>query len=127
MRKRTLGAVLLAGLALSGAGAFTAGNNFTNTSDVAGYGTNTVTGATVTNIHYNVTATDSSTIDSIVFTATENLTGKTSTLQLFSGSTAVVAPNTCANVYTTSTAITCTFTTPESIAAFDKVALTVSQ
>jgi hypothetical protein len=127
MRKRTLGAVVLAGLAVSGAGAFTASNTFSNTSDVAGYGTNTVTGATVTNVHYNVDALDSSKVDSIVFTATEDLTGKSSVLTLFSGASAVVAPNTCANVYTTSTAITCTFTSPESIAAFDKVALTVSQ
>jgi hypothetical protein len=127
MRKRTLGAVVLAGLAVSGAGAFTANNTFTNTSDVAGYGTNTVTGATVTNVHYNVTTLNSSTVDSIVFTATENLTGKSSVLALFSGTNAVSAPSTCVNVFVTTTTITCTFAAPESIAAFDKVALTVSQ
>ena len=131
MRKRTLGAVVLAGLAVSGAGAFTAANDMTaisgGTTNVAGYGTATVTGATVTAVHYNLTATDQSKVDSIDFTATGNLSTKTALLSLTNGGSPVVAVNSCTLVYTTTTLIHCTFVAAESLAAFDGEALTVSQ
>ena len=50
MRKRTLGVVLLAGLAMSGAGAFTGSNAMPSGSATAtaGYGEVTASGVTVT-------------------------------------------------------------------------------
>ena len=51
MRKRTLGVVLVAGLAISGAGASTASNTVTS-GGTAGYGTATVSGGTVNSIKY---------------------------------------------------------------------------
>ena len=85
MRKRTLGVVLLAGLAMSGAGAFTGSNSFTNASDtnrVAGYGAVKATGVTVTKTVYDFNDVDSK-MDKIVFTASgKNLTGLTSRVTL---------------------------------------------
>lgn len=133
MRKRTLGVVLLAGLAMSGSGAFTASNDMTGvsggTKNVGGFGTATVTGATVTNVAYTVDplTVDNSKVSAIVFTATEVLTGKTAKLTLKSGTSDVTAPNTCAITGTLSSTITCTFTTPIAFTAFDGEALAVFQ
>ena len=69
MRKSRL---VLVGVAVAAAAAvgsaFTAGNSFGTTKDIAGYGESTVTGATVTNIHYTVDSNDSSKLDSVEFT-----------------------------------------------------------
>jgi hypothetical protein len=97
------------------------------TNNVAGYGTAVVTGATVTAVHYNVDTLDQSKVDSIVFTATGDLSAKTMQLGLTNGGADVAAPNTCTPVYTLSTAITCVFVTPVAISSFDGEKLTVSQ
>ena len=80
MRKRTLGAVLLAGLALSGAGAFTASNSIANST--AGYGTGAVSGVTVTDTNYTLSLTDNSKVTAMSFTHADNLVGKTVLLDL---------------------------------------------
>lgn len=63
MRKRTLGVVLLAGLAISGSGAFTAANEMSAVEDTdanaAGYGDATVSGGTVLSINYTHDSSDS--------------------------------------------------------------------
>jgi len=85
MRKRTLGVVLLAGLAMSGAGAFTASNTMSQTSNIAGYGQATVSGATVTDIKYATLATDASKLTQVVFTTSTDLSagvGKTAKMTL---------------------------------------------
>ena len=133
MRKRTLGVALLAGLAISGGGAFTASNDMTavngGTKNVGGFGTATVTGATVTNVAYTLDAAtvDNSKVSAIVFTATEVLTGKTAKLALKLGTADVTAPNSCAITGTLNSTITCTFTTPVAFSAFDGEALAVFQ
>jgi hypothetical protein len=142
MRKRTLGAVLLAGLVISGTGAFTAANDMTGvtggTNNVAGYGTAVVSGATVTGVHYNVNATDQSKVDSVVFNTTEDLSGKTAQLKLTnSKGAAPTQTSTCtpaAGLLGASNTITCVFKdatlgTPSavSIASFDGENLTVTQ
>jgi len=90
MRKRTLGVVLLAGLAISGSGAFTAANNMDAVADagenVAGYGSATVTGATVTDISYDLDDTDPALLDAVIFVATGDLTSKVATMVLRSTS-----------------------------------------
>lgn len=122
MRKRTLGVVLLAGLAMSGAGAFTASNTFSNTTNVAGYGQNTATGATVTDISYAASSTDAQNLASVTFTTSTDMAGKTATLMLrpvtgatsygpFSCGTAVDAATGTAPIATTSSwRFTCTVT-----------------
>ena len=99
MRKsRMVGLALLGGLVASG-GAFTASNTFTNTTDVAGYGSNAVTGATETNEAYTTLSTDSSKLASVVFTVGTNITGDTATAQLlnparrFTVAASTTAPN----------------------------------
>lgn len=132
MRKRTLGVVLLAGLAMSGAGAFTAANDLPTTT-TAGYGAAAVTGATVTNIAYNV-GSDPSKLTDVVFTSTTNVTGKTATMTLRNGGVQVGDSYTCAlgtwvlDALTVDPddgemSITCAST--EDIADFDQVGLTV--
>ena len=133
MRKRTLGVVLLAGLAMSGAGAFTAANTLPTTT-TAGYGAAAVTGATVTDIAYNVGA-DPSQLANVVFTSTTDVTGSTATMTLRNGGTQVGSSYACTlgtwtlNLATpldlTDGTILITCNSTEDIAAFDQVGLTV--
>ncbi|MDT0274278.1 hypothetical protein [Blastococcus goldschmidtiae] len=122
--------VLLAGAAVAAAGiatsAFTASNSVNNS--VAGYDEATVTGATVTDIDYNVNATDSSVLDSIDFLATENVSGMQAILQLqLADGTAVGSPITCTvGAFTTATPINCP-TPGREITAFQGIGLTVAQ
>jgi hypothetical protein len=127
MRKRTLGAVLLAGLALSGAGAFTASNTIADST--AGYGTAAVSGVTVTDTNYTLSLTDNSKVTAMSFTHADNLVGKTVLLELKSAGADIAGDgNTC--VAGTGTALgktVCTFTSAVSMTAFDGFALTVHQ
>ena len=127
MRKRTLGAVLLAGLALSGAGAFTASNTIADST--AGYGTAAVSGVTVTDTNYTLSLTDNSKVTAMSFTHADNLVGKTVLLDLTNGGTGIAGDaNSCVPGAGTALAKTvCTFTVPVSMTAFDGFALTVHQ
>jgi hypothetical protein len=127
MRKRTLGAVLLAGLALSGAGAFTASNTIAGST--AGYGTAAVSGVTVTDTNYTLSLTDNSKVTAMSFTHADNLVGKTVLLDLKNGG-ADIAGDAATCVPGSGTALgktVCTFTVPVSMTAFDGFALTVHQ
>lgn len=125
-----LSRVLLAGAAVAAAGiatsAFTASNDVPNS--VAGYDEATVTGATVTKIEYVVNATDASVLDSVKFTATENIAGMKAYLQLKKAdNTNVGTVITCTiGAYTTATPITC-LTPARAITDFQGLALTVAQ
>jgi hypothetical protein len=125
-----LSRVLLAGTAVAAAGiatsAFTASNDVPNS--VAGYDEATVTGATVSKIEYVVNATDASVLDSIKFTATENVAGMKAYLQLKkTDGTNVGTPLTCTiGTFGTNTPITC-LTTGRAITDFQGLALTVAQ
>ena len=91
MRKRTLGLVLLAGLAVSGSGAFTAANDVSavngGTTNVAGYGAATVTGATVKSVDYVQDTANGSWIDTVKFVAAGDLVGKEATIRLIGTTT----------------------------------------
>lgn len=125
-----LSRVLIAGAAVAAAGiatsAFTASNDVPNS--VAGYDEATVTGATVTKIEYVVNATDVSLLDSVKFTATQNVFGMKAYLQLQeTDGDPVGSPISCTvGAYTTTTPITCT-TTGTEITSFQGLALTVAQ
>lgn len=125
-----LSRVLLAGAAVAAAGiatsAFTASNDVPNS--VAGYDEATVTGATVSKIEYTVNATDTSLLDSVKFTAVQNVATMKAYLQLQEADgDPVGSPITCTvGAFTTSTPITC-LTPGREITAFDGVALTVAQ
>jgi len=77
--------VLLAGVAVAaaaaGTSAFTAGNDVTAVTTVAGYGEIAASGATITNVHY-VDTTTPGVVDSIVFTTSTDVTGLTSYMDL---------------------------------------------
>lgn len=127
MRKRTLGAIVLAGLAVSGAGAFTASNTLPATS-TAGYGAAAVTGATITNITYTPLVADPSKLATVVFTSTTDVTGKTSKMTLRTASGVVGAAYSCVNgVFLVTQSITCATADNPNIADFDSVGLTVTQ
>ena len=145
MRKRTLGVVLLAGLAMSGAGAFTAANDVTavnsGTSNVAGYGAATVTGATVTAIDYTHDSTDGSLLTQVQFVATGDLVSKDARVTLWNttpnpdtneGSysctgTLVTSGTTVLGIVlgADSTRFTCAVTN-EPIASFNSIGITVN-
>jgi hypothetical protein len=132
-RSRITGLAVLAGLIVAGGGAFTASNTFSNSTDVAGYGTNGVTGATVTNIAYTHLATDSSKLASVVFTLSTNVTGDTATAQLLNGSSALVgaSPYACTlgtwNAVSGSMTVTCATSDNPAIANVASVGLSVHQ
>jgi hypothetical protein len=130
MRKRTLGAALLAGLALSGAGAFTASNSIANST--AGYGTATVSGVTVTDTNYTLAALDNSKVTAMSFTHASDLTGKTVKLDLTNAGVVVSsAVSTCVGGSGTALGKTvCTFSAPVGgvpLTSFDGFGLTVVQ
>jgi hypothetical protein len=81
--------ILLAGAAVAAAAvatsAFTASNTVPDS--VAGYGQGDVTGATVDNIDYVASPTDSTILNAVKFTVTTDITGATSTMVLKSGAT----------------------------------------
>jgi hypothetical protein len=132
-RHRLAGFALLAGLVLAGGGAFTASNTFTNGSDIAGYGTNTVTGAEVSLISYNHVLTNASELASVVFTLTTNITGDTAAMQLLNSSGGLVgdSPYSCSlgtwSVVTLTIVVTCDTNDNPQISAFDSVGLAVHQ
>ena len=126
-----LSRVLIAGAAVAAAGiatsAFTASNDVPNS--VAGYDEATVTGATVTKIEYVVNATDTSLLDSVKFTATQNIATMKAYLQLQEADgDPVGSPITCTvGAYGgTSTPVTC-LTPGREITSFEGLALTVAQ
>ena len=122
--------VLLAGVAVAGAvattSAFTASNTLSPPDNVAGYGTATVTGATVNNIRYNPD-TDPSKLASVVFTSTTDVSNTAATMNITSsGTTVASSASTCVyGAFTTTMTITCTLTTPVAFTAFDAVGLTI--
>lgn len=131
MRKRTLGVVLLAGLAMSGAGAFTGSNTFSSGVDTqkAGYGSVTASGVAITDVDYNLLTGDSSKLASVDFYTTDDITiGHTSKMTLRSGST-VVEDVTCGTaVVQVSVPVTYKVTCNNAdvaLTAFDGVGITV--
>jgi hypothetical protein len=95
---------------------------------VAGFGEGTVSGATVTAIHYVNDAADPSTLDSVVFDSSTDITGTTVTMTLKDGSLAIMGtPYSCS--YTAfaagSTTITCLTADLPSIASLGATDLTV--
>lgn len=130
MRKRTLGVVLLAGLAMSGAGASTASNTIADST--AGFGDAAVSGVTVTDTNYTLAALDQSKVTAMSFTHAADLTGMTVLLELTNGGSAVAGvTSSCVGGAGTALAKTvCTFTLPVGgvdLASFDGFNLTVHQ
>ena len=123
--------VVLTGLAVAAAAvtgsAFTAGN--TVPASVAGYGEGTVTGATVSNIAYTPWSSDNTYLDQVVFTSDTDITGKTATMTLKSGTTVVGAAYNCTlGSYTSGhQSVTCATSDHPAFADFDTVGLTVVQ
>lgn len=129
MRKRTLGVVLLAGLAISGGSAFTGSNAFSGSqaTKVAGYGQATATGMIITDLNYNLTA-DKTKLDSVDFVTSTNVTGADVTMLLKQGSAVVGSAYTCTSALgyvalTSSAAYDCAIATDIELSAFDGVGL----
>jgi hypothetical protein len=85
MRKTTkitlvAAAIAVGFIAIGSTSASTASNTVPNS--VAGFGEGTVTGATVTAVHYLTDTAETSQIDSVVFDSTTDLTGTTVTMTL---------------------------------------------
>lgn len=111
-RIRIFGAVLAAGLVGGGAYAFTASNTVPTTN--AGAGSGTVSGYTVSNIHYALNTTTPSNVDSMTFTISPSIPSTSSGKVITSVALTSGGPNnyTC----TTTTAgdtVTCATTTPQ--------------
>lgn len=111
-RVRIFGAVLAAGLVGGGAYAFTASNTVPAT--IAGAGSGTVSGYTVTNIHYALDATTPVNVDSMTFTISPSIPSTSTGKVIASVALTVGGPTTYA--CTTNTAgdtATCATTVPQ--------------
>lgn len=120
--------VAVGAIAIGAGSALTASN--TVPASVAGFGGNSVTGATVTAVHYVQNAADASKLDSVNFDTSTDITGTTVTLMLKDGSNADLGgPYSCTYgaAVAGSTAITCDVTSVHpSVAALATTDLTVS-
>ncbi len=121
--------VLLAGVAVAAAAAATSAFTASNTvpASVAGYGEGAITGAVVTNIHYDANAADNTNVDDVVFTTSTDVTGKTATMTLKNAGAGVGTPYSCVVAGSVGTqTITCDTTgSTLGFADFDSVGLTV--
>jgi hypothetical protein len=130
MRKSTklIGAAVAVGfIAVAGGSAFTASNTVPNT--VAGYGESTVSGATVTSIHYNTNPADTDKIDSVTFVSSTDLTNTNVSMSLKgAGGLLGTSPYSC--TYTAFAAgastITCLTADEPSLTALTATDLTVA-
>ena len=123
--------LLLAGLGITAVAvtgsAFTAGNTFTNTTNIAGYGQMTATGATITNVAYTL-ASDVSKVSAVTFTTSTDINGRTAKLQLRQGATVVnTADCDTTGAYTGTMTVTCTPLSPVDINSFNTTGFTVVQ
>lgn len=97
--RRLLIAIAILGLLLAGAFGFTAANTVPDTK--AGDGSGTITGYTITNVHYTLNGTDGSIIDAIDFDVDSTpVAGSTIKVQAYSAGVFYDCTN-------TATAVTC--------------------
>ena len=127
---KLIGILAVAGLAVGSGAAFTASNTFGTAPVVAGYGSETVSGATVSDTAINPDPSNAANVLSIAFTtATDLSTGTAAILTLTLAGAVVAAPNTCVSTNTSGAApfvTTCTFSPTIAEGAFDSIGLTVS-
>jgi hypothetical protein len=131
-----LSRVLIAGAAVAAAvattSAFTASNDNSalQASNLkAGYGEVTVTGVTVTEVTYNPLLADRSKLESVVFTATGDVSAQKAYLTLkkvTNGVPADIVSTNCTMVASTNTTITCPTASHPAIESFNTVGLTVA-
>lgn len=130
MRKsvKLITALSVAGLATAAGSAFTASNTLP-AGGVSGYGESVATGATITAVNDTLLSTDHSKLASVVFTSSTDVTGKTVSMTLKNGSTALGGGNPYACSLGTYTAgsmtITCATADNPLLSAFDTTGLTV--
>jgi hypothetical protein len=129
MQKKKLalvGVAAIAALGFAAGGAFTASNTLP-AGGVQGYGESVATGATVTAISTTTLSTDASKVESVAFTTTTDVSGKTNTMTLKNGSTVVGTPYSC-TVSGTASPWTITCATPDnpSLDSYDTTGLTVN-
>jgi len=129
MRKSTklVAALAIAGVVAAGGSAFTASNTMSQTSNFAGYGQATATGATITDISYTPLSTDASKLSSVVFASSTDVTGKTAKLTLKLAGSVVGTPYSCTlGAFTTTMDITCATADNPNFTAFDSTGITIT-
>ena len=125
--------LLLAGLGVTAVAvtgsAFTAENPFTATTNIAGYGQMTASGATITNIAYTLNSVAE--VTQVTFTTSTDIQGKTARLQLRTANGAtLLSTDTCvtSGTYASgSMTVPCTLAAPADVATFDTTAFVVVQ
>ena len=126
MRKSTkfLTALAVAGMVAVSGSAYTAANTGVDDAFV-GYDSNTTSGVSVTNVAYNVDATNASLLDSIVFTETENVSSGYDAILTINGPTNTQI--TCTPTYDAVAEVgTITCPTTATVASVTSIALTVT-
>lgn len=123
-----LGGIVVTAAAVTGS-AFTAANDFSAVAsdNTAGYGQASVSGATVTNIAYAPETADASLLDSVTFTTSSDITGRSATIVIKNSLDAVLASEACGAPTGTvgSQTVTCTLTAVVNIEDIATTGLTV--
>jgi hypothetical protein len=113
---RLLGVIVLALMIAGGAYAFTASNTVPSTT--AGAGSGTVSGYTVSNLHYALNATSPTNIDSLTFTISPAVPSTSSGKVVIQAALTTGGPNTyTCSTDTAGTSATCATTSPQLTAA----------
>jgi hypothetical protein len=120
--------ILMAAIAVvvigGGVYAFTASNTVPNTT--AGSGTGTVSGYTVTNLHYNLNATTPANIDSLTFTISPVIPSTSTGKVVISAALSSGGPtNYTCTTDTTGATVTCATITPTQLTAEKVTGVTV--
>ena len=124
-KKIFAGAAALVALGVSAGGAFTASNTMP-AGDVQGYGQVVSTGATVTSMTVSTLSTDASKVESVAFSTTTDVTGKTNQMTLMDGTTVVGSPYSCTVTGTASPwTITCDTADNPLLSDYDTTGLSV--
>jgi hypothetical protein len=109
---RLLGAFVVAGIVAGGAYAFTASNTVPNS--VAGSGTGTVSGYTISNVHYGLNATTPVNVDSLTFTITPAVPSTSTGKVVVQAALSTGGPSTyTCSTNTTGDTVTCATTAPQ--------------
>lgn len=129
MRKsaKVLGALTVAGLALAGSSAFTAGNTFATgaTTPMTGYATTTVSGATVNSLTYNLNTVGDA-VSSVRLVLANNTTTSAVSLNFNGGTSFTCGTGTATTVAPITTTYTCTPGTAQPTAGLTSTGVVVN-
>jgi hypothetical protein len=129
MRKssRLIGALVAAGVVVSGGAAFTASNTFASgaTQPLTGYATTTVTGGTVNSLKYNLDAAGANVV-SVALVLANNTTTSNVSMNFNGGTAFSCGTGTATSTSPITTSYTCTPSAPEAVSSLTSTGVSIN-